>query len=80
MPPNKKGIEDMPESNQWVNKIKLIIKVKSIVLSCLNSGKNMGGFRKIVLTAVIKNDKPNNSQGIEEIEDISLLYHSVNIA
>ena len=80
MPPNKKGIEDMPESNQWVNKTKLRIKVKSIVLSCLNNGKNIGGFRKSVLTAVIKNDKPNNSQGIEAIEDISLLYHSVNIA
>ena len=80
MPPNKKGIEDMPESSQWVNKLKLIIKVKSIVLSCLNSGKNMGGFRKIVLTAVIKNDKPNTNQGIEDIEDTSLLYHSVNNA
>ena len=45
-----------------------MIKVKSIVLICLNSGKNKGGFCKIFLIATIKNDKLNNNQIIESIE------------
>ena len=53
-------IEDIPLSYHWVKKTKLRTKVKSIVLICLNNGKNIGGFLKYFLTASMNNDKPSN--------------------